>query len=142
MRLCVENIGLGSGNSMRSYNDIVDLIQSVESPCVGVALDTGHAEQHGGGLERPFEVFRPHLLHVHVHDWIGVGPDEDHREVGVAGGQLNLRPYAEIIGEKPLMLIMEIGRSAVISAEHGEDPKIMVLRSRRALTDMLGDIAK
>lgn len=150
VRLCIENGAVGAPESFfNNHHDLVQLVEDINSPCVGICLDVGHAGIWGDGVDVAFETFRPHIRHYHMHDWIlpkngqVVGGSTDHYEVGVEGGNLDLAKYISILQEtQAYMMTMEVGHSAVIEEEAQRDPKEMVIRSRKALIEMIPGLAQ
>ncbi|MCH8205868.1 MAG: sugar phosphate isomerase/epimerase [Chloroflexi bacterium] len=134
--LCVENLLHRHGDVTLAYDELVDIINRVDSPVVGITLDTGHAVLTDG-LDEAFEAFGPYLRHLHIHDCVD---DEDHHEIGK--GDLDLGRYAQVLGSAPFVLTLEVGKAAALAAEPGEDPQGVVLRSREAVKAMLGDLAQ
>ena len=133
--LAVENLLHRPGDVTQTYDELVNVVRRVDSPVVGITLDTGHAVLTDG-LDAAISAFQPYLRHLHIHDCVG---QEDHHEIGK--GSLDLGRYAHILREAPLTLTMEVGRGAVLAMEAGQDPKGMVLRSRDRVKAMLGDLA-
>ena len=50
--------------------------------------------------------------------------------------------YADVLRKVPFTMALEVGTSAVLALESGEEPKEMVLRSIAAVKTMLGDLAE
>ncbi len=134
--LGVENLLHKPGDVLQSYQELVEVVEASGSQVVGITLDTGHAELTDG-LDDAVEAFGPHLRHLHVHDCVG---GEDHHEVGQ--GSLDLSKYADVLRKVPFTMALEVGTSAVLALESGEEPKEMVLRSIAAVKTMLGDLAE
>ena len=61
--------------------------------------------------------------------------------VGQSRGDLDLASYKEILRSRPFLLVLEVGRGAVLAQEAGDDPRQVVLRSVAAVKRMLGDLA-
>jgi sugar phosphate isomerase/epimerase len=132
--LALENLGNRPGDVTRTYAELANLVRRLDSPVVGITLDTGHARL-SEGLESAFETFRDNLRHLHIHDCVeGV----DHHELG--RGDLDLASYKEILRSSPFLLVLEVGRGAVLAQEAGDDPRQVVLRSVAAVRRMLGDL--
>ena len=134
--LAVENLLHMPGDVLRAYDELVEVVRRADSPVIGITLDTGHAERTDG-LDAAVETFRPHLRHLHVHDCVD---GEDHHEVGEGG--LDLGRYADVLRTVPFTMALEVGTSAELALEAGEEPKGVVLRSIAAVKSMLGDLAE
>jgi sugar phosphate isomerase/epimerase len=134
--LGVENLLHRPGDVLLSYQELVDVVEASGSQAVGITLDTGHAELTDG-LDEAVAAFGSHLRHLHVHDCVD---GEDHHEVGL--GSLDLGRYTEALRRVPFTMALEVGTSAVLALESGEDPIEMVLRSVAAVKTMLGDLAE
>jgi sugar phosphate isomerase/epimerase len=133
--IAVENLLNRPGDVTRTYAELADVVRRLDSPVVGITLDTGHA-QRTEGIDSAFETFREDLRHLHVHDCVdGV----DHHELG--RGDLDLARYEEILRARPVLLVLEVGKGAVLALETGQDPRGVVLRSVAAVKRMLGDLA-
>ena len=133
--IAVENLLNRPGDVTRTYAELADVVRRLDSPVVGITLDTGHA-QRTEGIDSAFEAFREDLRHLHIHDCVdGV----DHHELG--RGDLDLARYEEILRARPFLLVLEVGKGAVLALETGQDPRSVVLRSVAAVKRMLGDQA-
>jgi sugar phosphate isomerase/epimerase len=134
--LSVENLLHRHEDVTLGYDELIDVINRVDSPVVGITLDTGHAVLTDG-LDEAFEAFEPYLRHLHIHDCVD---NEDHHEIGK--GDLDLGRYARVLGSAPFLLTLEVGKAAALAAKAGEDPTGVVLRSRDAVKTMLGELAQ
>ena len=133
--LALENLFNRPGDVTRTYSELANVVRCLDSPLVGITLDTGHARLTEG-LDSAFENFRDDLRHLHIHDCVeGV----DHHEMG--RGDLDLARYKEILRARPVLLVLEVGKGAVLARETGQDPLQVVLRSVAAVRRMLGDLA-
>ena len=133
--LALENLLNRPGDVTRTYAELARVVRRLDSPVVGITLDTGHARLTEG-LDSAFDTFRDDLRHLHIHDCVdGV----DHHELG--RGDLDLGRYKEILRARPVLLVLEVGKGAVLARETGQDPRGVVLRSVAAVRRMLGDLA-
>ena len=126
--LCVENLFHVPGLVIQSYDELATLVESVNSPCVQITLDTGHAAR-SDGLSSAFETFAPYLRHIHIHDSEG---QRDHQEIGRAG--IDFSRYRHYLERYPFTLAME--------SRDEDDPEGCVLRSRDRLKELLGNSAR
>ena len=126
--LCVENLAHVPGYVIQSYDELVELVDMVNSPAVGITLDIGHADL-SDGLHPAFETFSPHLRHIHMHDSDG---RRDHQEVGK--GKIDYSRYAEFL--EPYSFTM------AIESRDESDEEGCVLRSRDRLKDLLGNTTR
>jgi len=133
--IALENLMNRPGDVTGTYAELAGVVRLLDSPVVGITLDTGHAYLTEG-VDSAFETFRDGLRHLHVHDCVeGV----DHHELG--RGDLDLARYKEILRARPFLLVLEVGKGAVLARETGQDPRGVVLRSLAAVKRMLGDLA-
>ena len=126
--LCVENLAHSPGQTIQSYAELVDLIDTVGHPAVRVSLDTGHADL-SDGLRPAFEAFAPHLRHMHIHDSNG---QRDHHEVGKAN--VDFAAHRDLLESYPFTMAIE--------SRDESDPEGCVLRSRDRLKGLLGAAAR
>lgn len=126
--LCVENLAHIPGNVIQSYTELVSLVETVDSPAVGITLDVGHADL-SDGLPSALAAFAPHLRHVHVHDSDG---RRDHHEVG--RGSVDFAAHAETLARYPFTMAIE--------SRDEDDEQGCVLRSRDRLRELLGPSAR
>ncbi len=126
--LCVENLRHAPEEVVRSYEEMVQLVESVGSPTVRITLDTGHADL-ADGLRPAFEAFVPYLRHIHVHDSDG---KRDHHEIG--RGRIDFAGIAELLESYPFTMSIE--------SRDEQDEEGCVLRSRDRLKELLGTSAR
>jgi sugar phosphate isomerase/epimerase len=133
--LALENLFNRPGDVTKTYAELANVVRRLDSTVVGITLDTGHARLTEG-LDSAFQTFRDDLRHLHIHDCVdGV----DHHEVG--RGDLDLSRYRDILRSRPLLLVLEVGKGAVLARESGQDARQVVLRSLVAVRRMMGDLA-
>ena len=125
--LCVENLRHIPGYVIQSYEELVQLVETVDSPALGITLDVGHADQ-AEGLRPAFDAFAPYLRHIHIHD---CADGRDHREIGT--GALDFAAYLADLQAYPFTLAIE--------SRDEEDAEGCVLRSRDRLRELLGPSA-
>ncbi|MCH7800615.1 MAG: sugar phosphate isomerase/epimerase [Chloroflexi bacterium] len=123
--ICLENLFHTPGNVVLSYQELVGIVESVNSPAVRITLDTGHAYL-SDGVSEAFEAFGSHIRHIHMHDSDG---KVDHFEVGE--GVINLEIIQHQLAEFPFTLALETQRT--------DDGEAGTLRSRDRLKALLGD---
>ena len=126
--LCVENLTHAPGFVIQSYAELVELIEMVGSPAVGITLDIGHADRTDG-LRLAFETFPPYLRHIHIHDSDG---QRDHQEIGK--GKLDFTEYRDVLESYPFTMAIE--------SRDEHDKEGCVLRSRDHLKQVLGTSAR
>ncbi|MDA1348252.1 MAG: sugar phosphate isomerase/epimerase [Chloroflexi bacterium] len=126
--LCVENLAHVPGYVIQSYDELVQVVEMVDSPAVRITLDVGHADL-SDGLRLAIDAFSPYLRHVHMHDSDG---SRDHFEVGK--GSLDLSGYLDFLGPYPFTLAIE--------SRDESDTEGCVLRSRDRLRELLGPAAR
>ena len=122
--LCVENLVHTKGNVIRSYRELVQVVEAVNSPLLRITLDTGHAHQ-SGGLTDAFAGFAPYLRHIHVHDSDGI---DDHFEIGQ--GAIDWSSLRDDLAGYPFTMALE--------TQNTDDGPGGMLRSRDALRQLLG----
>lgn len=127
--ICLENMHHREGDVVRSYQQLIDVVDIIDSPAVRITLDVGHAFIHDG-LPEAVEAFGNRVYHVHLDDALD---GKDHMEIGT--GELDMELYAEIL---------EPGRVRVATMEVGGGPdgdfEGAQLRSRDALKTRFGDL--
>ena len=126
--LCVENLVHTPGSVIMSYQELVELIEAVDSPAVRITLDLGHADL-SDGLRPAFETFAPYLRHIHIHDSDG---NRDHREVGK--GTIDYTAILDCLEPYPFTMAIE--------SRDESDPEGCVIRSRDRLKELLGTAAR
>jgi sugar phosphate isomerase/epimerase len=126
--LCVENLTHMPGYVLQSYGELVEVVETVDSPAVQITLDIGHADL-SDGIRPAVEAFSRHLRHVHMHDSNG---SRDHFEVGKAS--LDLSEHLDFLEPYPFTLAIE--------SRDESDPEGCVLRSRDRLRELLGSAAR
>ena len=123
--ICLENLVHTPGNGGLSYQELADIVESVDSPAVRITLDTGHAHL-SDGVSQAFEVFGSNVRHIHMHDSDG---KVDHFEVGE--GEIDLESVKSQLSDFRFTLALETQRS--------DDGEAGTLRSRDRLKRLLGD---
>jgi sugar phosphate isomerase/epimerase len=123
--LCLENLVHTPGNVVLSYQELVGIVESVNSPAVRITLDAGHAYL-SDGVGEAFEAFGSLVRHIHMHDSDG---KVDHFEVGE--GDIDLQSIQGILTDFPFTLALETQRT--------DDGEAATLRSRDRLKTLLGD---
>ena len=108
-----------------SYQELADIVESVNSPAVRITLDTGHAHL-SDGVSEAFEVFGSNVRHIHMHDSDG---KVDHFEVGE--GEIDMESVKSQLSDFRFTLALETQRS--------DDGEAGTLRSRDRLKNLLGD---
>ena len=121
--LCVENLFHKPGYVIQAYQELVDVIERVNSPLIRITLDTGHARM-SDGLVNAFQMFSPYLRHIHIHD---SDADRDHLEMGI-GNEDWLENVGTLRGY-PYTITMEVADDV--------DPQGCVLRSNKVLRALL-----
>ena len=124
----MENPARVPRSLIQSYDELVQLVETVDSPAVGITLDVGHADQ-AEGLRPAFDAFAPYLRHIHIHD---CADGRDHREIGT--GAVDFTAYLADLHAYPFTLAIE--------SRDEEDAEGCVLRSRDRLKDLLGPSAR
>ena len=123
--ICLENLVHTPGNVVLSYQELVGVVESVNSPAVRITLDIGHAHL-SDGVGEAFEAFGSYIRHIHMHDSDG---KVDHFEVGE--GVIDLESIQGKLAEFPFTLALETQRT--------DDGEAGTLRSRDRLKSLLGD---
>lgn len=123
--LCLENLVHTPGNVVQSYQELLNVVEAVNSPAVRLTLDIGHAFLSNGVAEA-FEIFGSNIRHIHIHDSDG---EVDHFEVGE--GIIDLEAVQTVLADFPFSLVLETQRT--------DDGEAGTLRSRDRLTRLLGD---
>ncbi len=122
--LCLENLVHTPGNVIRSYCELVQVVEAVDSPLLRITLDTGHAHQ-SDGLAEAFEAFAPYLRHIHAHGSDGIA---DHFEIGQ--GNIDWTSLRDELAAYPFTMALE--------TQNTDDGPGGLLRSRDALRQLLG----
>jgi sugar phosphate isomerase/epimerase len=93
--------GTAPGNLCCEAGELVQAVEEVNSGSLGITFDVGHANLTTGGradmLREFMETVRPLVVHVHVHDNMGVWTDEYNGDVHMAPGSGTVD--LEVIGE-------------------------------------------
>jgi sugar phosphate isomerase/epimerase len=103
--------GTAPGYLCCEADEIAGTVEEVNSVNLGITFDVGHANLTAGG--RPFmvwefmETVRPLVVHVHVHDNMGVWTDEYNGDVHMAPGS----------GTVDLQVIEELGYGGIHNLE-------------------------
>ena len=126
--VCMENLHHGPGQVVKSYDELLNLVQGVASPAVQITLDTGHAHL-SDGLKGAFDTFSPFLRHLHIHDSDG---RRDHLEIGQ--GIVDFGELREVLGSYPFAMALE--------TRNDDDPEGGVLHDRDSLKQLLGDAVR
>jgi sugar phosphate isomerase/epimerase len=126
--ICLENLVHTPGNVVLSYQELVGIVEAVNSPAVRITLDTGHAHL-SDGVGAAFDAFGPYVRHIHMHDSDG---KVDHFEVGE--GEIDLENVKSQLTDFPFTLALETQRT--------DDGEAGTLRSRDRLKSLLGDSAR
>ncbi len=122
--ICLENMHHRQGDVIRSYQDLVDVIDAVDHPNIKITLDVGHAFIHDG-LPEAIAAFGNRIHHIHLDDALN---GKDHLPVGK--GELNPDLYAEML---------QPGKTRVATMEVGRGPEAQLV-SREALRVRFGAI--
>lgn len=73
---------------------MVELIDRVNNPSLGLCFDTGHGRLYGRlSLEKWVEAMGPRLFHVHAHD--NLGEKDDH--FGIGQGTIDFAPFVRAL---------------------------------------------
>jgi len=101
VRLLMENIP----NELTAPEKLVELIQTLHYDDIGVCLDLGHAHLEPG-VEAAFEILKPLIRSVHVHD--NHGMKDEHLWPG--GGTIDFSRTMELLRTAPQVpaLVLEI----------------------------------
>ena len=105
--ICLENMHHRQGDVIRSYQDLIDVVDAVDHPNIKITLDVGHAFIHDG-LPEAIAAFGDRIHHIHLDDALN---GKDHLPIGK--GELNPDLYAEMLEPgKTIVATMEVGRGA------------------------------
>ncbi len=87
MKLAIDNHGMVSNNAPL----LLEVIRTVDSPCVGSNLDTMNLRWYGWTVEECDEFYRelaPYVMHTHMKD--GTGSRENYVGAALGEGELHL----------------------------------------------------
>ena len=103
--------GTAPGNLCCNADELVIAVEKVNSGNLGITFDVGHAHLTAAGrtgMVREFmETVRPYVVHVHVHDNMGVWTDEYNGDIHMAPGS----------GTVDLEVIEELGCDGIHNLE-------------------------
>jgi sugar phosphate isomerase/epimerase len=111
--LLLENIP----NELTAPEKLVELIRTLHYDDIGVCLDLGHANLHPG-VEAAFEILKPLIRSVHVHD--NHGEKDEHLWPGE--GSMDLKRAMELLQTAPQVpaLVLEIEGDSEGNPEYGK----------------------
>lgn len=124
VKLALENIGLGDRFIDPSGEDLLRILEEVDSPAVGICFDVGHANVNSS-IEKVLRPLVPHVIHVHIHD--NHGTNDDHLPVGDAA--IDYGPVLPLLRNFQGLVIGEIADR--------QDPEGGILRSYERLQKMV-----
>ncbi len=76
--VCLENMHHRQVDVVRSYQQLIDIVDAIDSPAVKITLDVGHAFIHDG-LPEAIAAFGDRIHHVHLDDSLD---GKDHLAIG------------------------------------------------------------
>ena len=136
VKIAIENMGANRGRKCfgTDFEDILKVIEDVGSDCLGVCLDTSHANYTGKDIPAAIRLCGKRLIATHISD--NLGRNDDH-----------LFPYSGTIAWQPVIsALREIGYDGLFNLEiPGENRRpLEVLRlkaryARRLTKLMLGE---
>lgn len=127
--VCLENMHHRQTDVIRSYQQLVDVVERVDSAAVRVVLDVGHAAIQNS-LDAAVKALRPYIHHLHLDD---ARDGVDHIEIGT--GDIDMDTYAGL---------MQPGGPAIATLEVVDEADLAgcILRSRDVLRAKFGDLVK
>ncbi len=123
----LENMHYNPGWLIRAHSELAEVVDTIDSPAVGITFDVGHA-WGSGGVDAGIEVLGDRIRHVQVHD--ARGPEgagkvrDQHMEIGT--GVIDFRSTGDLIRSKSFVATLETSARIV-------DNKDAVVRSRDLL---------
>ena len=127
-----ENMHYNPGWVIRSHQELVDAVDEIDHPSVGITLDVGHA-WGSGGIDAGIEIFGDRIRHVQIHD--ARGPEgagnvrDQHLEIGT--GLVKWDSVGELVGDREFLVVIE-------TSGHDDDREDMAVRSRDLLLNQWG----
>lgn len=130
LRVLIEPAHVWETTLIRTVDDALRMIAEIQSPRLGVLLDTGHAHINGEDLGDAVRRLKDVPLHIHIDD--NDGASDSHHIPGA--GKINYAPFVRALNE--------IGYAGFVSAELGFqytlEPDVAVEQSWRALRALFG----
>ena len=106
--LGLENMHYNPGWVIRSQKELVDAVDEIDSPAVGITLDVGHA-WGSGGIDAGIETFGERIQHVQAHD--ARGPEgagnvrDQHMEIGT--GLIDWTSVGKLVKSRNYVVALE-----------------------------------
>lgn len=128
--LLIEPAHAAESRLVRTVSDGLRLIGEINSPRLGILLDTGHCNVNGENLADTVRSLRGVPLHIHIDD--NTGESDTHMIPGQ--GKIDFAPFVQAL--------KDVGYRGFVSAELGFqytlDPDTAVAQTYMALTRLFG----
>lgn len=103
-------IALENDSSLKTMEQILDIIRIIDMPNLGICVDTGHANLGDLGPERAIRMAGSLLFTTHIHD--NLGREDDHMPPGMG----------KIVWEDVFLALKDIGYERTIMLELTDCP--------------------
>lgn len=122
--LAVENIGLGKKDFPENNKQLVEIVETINSPYLKITWDIGHSNVTEG-IAPSLEILKPYIAHIHISD--NNGKYDEH--LGIGDARIDYAPALGFLKKFKGLIVLEI-------LDH-KDYAGALLRSRDNLEKML-----
>lgn len=126
VRIGLENVGR---SHVITGEQMLDLIQAVDSPAVGAYFDVGNAQMLGSDSVQDIHTLREHLVQVHIKD-----PRKDRKPCYLGEGDIDLAACLKALVE------VDYSGPLVFETPGMEDPRATARRNLQTLRDLIDSV--
>jgi sugar phosphate isomerase/epimerase len=113
MLICLEN---HANNNLETIDDYAQIFDAVDSPALGLCVDTGHFDAAAVDLDAVIDTFLPKINHIHVKEAAAIGVER-------------FVPFGQGVTDNRHVLdrILNAGYEGYISVEFAQEDKSNLL---------------